>query len=285
MTYDMARQRTLLFGGNPGSAIYLNDTWEWDGQSWIQVAEIGPTGRYNHKMIYDSTRERIVLYGGRIVENGTNTNETWEWNGTEWMQIADTGPLFQNGSTAMGYDKGRQRIVLLGHLDEIRNETWEWDGNGWTQKSDNGPSARYFSTMAYDDRRQCMVLFGGALKDGNSLDDTWEWDGASWKQRADFGPSARSEHAMAFDDDRKCVVLFGGLRTAPAGGAVDKPILGDTWEWDGSRWIQRLNMGPTTRCNHSLAYDSSRKRIVLFGGKFAASLLGDTWEFAEQTSN
>jgi hypothetical protein len=33
MAYDTTRNRTVLFGGTVGDAL-VNDTWEWDGQSW-----------------------------------------------------------------------------------------------------------------------------------------------------------------------------------------------------------------------------------------------------------
>jgi hypothetical protein len=44
-----------------------------------------------------------------------------------------------------------------------------------------GPGARYLTDLAYDERRNVVVLFGG---DGPSglLGDTWEFDGVTWRQ-------------------------------------------------------------------------------------------------------
>ena len=232
MVYDAARQRIVLFGGHfAGADEYTGDTWEWDGQTWVQMADIGPTGRYRHHLVYDTTRERIILYGGRVLKGGRATNETWEWSGIEWIQIADTGPVFEHGTTAMVYDRGRERIVLFGSPEGTRSETWEWDGDEWTQQEDIGPSARFHTAMAYDNARNCTVLFAGALNDGTGLGDTWEWDGTTWKQRADFGPLPRHEHAMVFDEDRKRAVLFGGLTQKIVEGASIALFLADTWEW------------------------------------------------------
>ena len=36
MTYDSTRGVTVLFGGSVDGAVYLNDTWEWDGTAWTQ---------------------------------------------------------------------------------------------------------------------------------------------------------------------------------------------------------------------------------------------------------
>src|SRR5262249_403249 len=39
LAYELARQRTLLFGG-AGTGLYsLADTWEWDGSTWTQLAK------------------------------------------------------------------------------------------------------------------------------------------------------------------------------------------------------------------------------------------------------
>jgi hypothetical protein len=41
MTYDSDRKRTMLFGGSPGNGL-SGDTWEWNGDLWMQVEDIGP---------------------------------------------------------------------------------------------------------------------------------------------------------------------------------------------------------------------------------------------------
>src|ERR1043165_3343294 len=54
----------------------------------------------------------------------------------------------------------------------------------------------------------------------------------------------------------------------------------DTWTWSGSAWTLQNATGPSARFRHSLAFDSSRGKTVLFGGTNAAgSVLGDTWEW------
>jgi hypothetical protein len=78
MTYDSVRQRVVLFGGLGGGSSRLNDTWEWDGQAWTQVADTGPAPRSGYAMTYDSRRQRVVLFGGLA---GTALNDTWEWKG------------------------------------------------------------------------------------------------------------------------------------------------------------------------------------------------------------
>lgn len=84
---------------------------------------------------------------------------------------------------------------------------------------------------------------------------------------------------MVCDSRKQKIVLFGGFDQA------NGQPLGDTWEWDGTKWSQVSSSGPAPRINHLLAYDSNRGKIVLFGGNQSVSpppepgLLGDTWEW------
>jgi hypothetical protein len=76
--------------------------------------------------------------------------------------------------------------------------------------------------MAYDARRQRVVLFGGRGAAG-LLSDTWEWDGTSWLPvQTTRSPGPRAGHAMAYDSARGRLLLVGGTD-----GTWRLP---DTWE-------------------------------------------------------
>jgi hypothetical protein len=69
-------------------------------------------------------------------------------------------------------------------------------------------------------------------------------------------------------------VLFGGNVTSG-------DVLADTWEWDGTTWRDATPPGtkPGPRRFHSLAFDSARGRMVLYGGLDPSDRsLADTWE-------
>ena len=164
----------------------------------------------------------------------------------------------------MAYDASRGRVVLFGgDAGSFKDDTWEWDGRRWKQIEplDSRPSARSSHAMAYDVSRGRVVLFGGYA--GPLLNDTWEWDGRRWEEIESSGarPSVRRNHAMAYDASRGRVVLFGGYE-----GILSQ--LDDTWEWDGRRWeeIEPSGARPSARGGHTMAYDASRGRVVLFGG-------------------
>jgi hypothetical protein len=75
---------------------------------------------------------------------------------------------------------------------------------------------------------------------------------------------------MAWDLHRQRAVLFGG--------SLDD---GTTWEWDGWRW-SRVAVGvpgPPPRYDGAMAYDTQRRRTVLFGGRDGVVFFTDTWEW------
>jgi len=277
MVYVTSTAKTLLTGGiGPGA---LGDTWYWDGEDWVQVADTGPT-QWGAGISSDEDRNVVVLHVAASPQYQV-VGGTWEWDDEGWTQIADTGPAPEPGSFSMVYDAMRQVTVLDGGSARSGGVgTWGWDGKEWTQLADTGPSHRQASPLAFDQSRQRVVLFSGWPTNEPAdavLSDTWEWDGTVWKQCADSGPARRSGHAMTGTGDR--VLLFGGITPLPSSSYV--PVQ-DTWEWDGKHWKQRQDIGPRPRSQHSMTWDTARHRAVLFAGQNDMDVsLGDTWEAFE----
>ena len=97
-------------------------------------------------------------------------------------------------------------------------------------------------------------------------------DSGAW-QLVDPWLRQRGDLAMTYDSRRGVTVMFGGRDSE-----VDV-CLGDTWEYDGQRWVRKSTSGPSPRVGHKMAYDSRRGVTVLFGGEDAEGRYGDTWEW------
>jgi len=265
MTFDSKRGRTVLFGGEGAGGTQLGDTWEWDGSFWTQMDNIGPPPRHAHAMVYDSTRQVSILFGGF---SAAHLADTWQWDGQDWTQVADSGPAARNFH-AMAFDTGRDRTVLYGGLGPPHVplgppsrflDTWEFDGQNWTQQASTGPRPGAGHVMAFSSAGARVLLFDGVEVK------TWAWNGNSWIQIAEFGPPSRDSTAMTAAANS--IVLFGGGN-----------LLNDSWSFDGKHWTQVQNIGPAPRFSHALTADSKRGAVVLFGGTGAgAAFLGDTWE-------
>jgi hypothetical protein len=284
MVYMTSREKSLLWGGFDGSEV-LGDTWEWDGEGWIQVDDTGPAPSVQGAvgLAFDSVRKVAVFFG-----LGDPAPETWEWDGEAWTQVEDTGPQPFFSRFQMVYDRSRQVTILEGgSVQSGSNQflpvgTWAWDGRTWTQVADVGPPQRFWAALGYDGSRERTVHFGGANIDKTFERDTWEWDGNTWEQVTNMGPTARVAHAMTGTSG--ATLLFGGL--APPAQAPFE-LLRDTWTWDGTYWHQRQDMGPSPRFWHAISWDPARRRGVLFGGLTVVAekvvFLSDTWESFEAT--
>jgi hypothetical protein len=104
---------------------------------------------------------------------------------------------------------------------------------------------------------------------------------ATWSLVATTGtlPVPRNGPALTYDSTCGRVVLFGGATT----GVMFSTYLGDTWEFDGVAWQPvGSTAAPVPREHPALAYDSARRRVVLFGGDAGLSGIsyGDTWVLA-----
>jgi len=185
MVYDRAREVTLLEGGAVGTGTPQYPgvgTWAWDGRTWTQVADVGPSQRVFSALAYDAPRRRVVLFAGADTAANAFVGDTWEWDGNAWEQVSNMGPLARvahgmtgtNGATLLfgGY---RQTAAPPGY--ELFRDTWTWDGKYWHQRQDMGPVPRLYHALSWDAARGRGVLFGGVTVVSSALiylNDTWE---------------------------------------------------------------------------------------------------------------
>jgi hypothetical protein len=234
------------------------------GLQWVFRTTNGPSSRAGHAMVYDSQRRAAVLFGGRRRISGTTPynavaegfNDLWLWDGATWTQ----------------------------RLPATRTNGWAYSGNiGWYPTYTGRPVQRIQHAMAYDSRRDRLVIFGGTAIDPDGqtqqlippLNDLWEWDGVRWLFKGTNGPPPRRDGTMTYDEQRGVTVFFGGSR-----GGADAENL-DLWEWNGYQWTKRqpLPVGGYIQDKGAMAYDSFR-RVVVYGPS-VGPYLGTTyrWHF------
>jgi len=276
--------------GAGGAPVETRGAADWRAHAF-EGAE--PEGRSSQGMVYDSARQRVVLFGG-YANTGYN-DETWEWDGASWHLITPLDPENDGNPSprsqfALAFDPLRERTVLFGGYTSEgaqSDELWEWDGASWAllepqdPEGDGSPEARDGHRIAYAAKNKGVLLFGGFSQYGchdqfdANCGATWLWNGASWQMleikdpEGVTRPKPRSAHAMAYDPGRGRLVLHGGYyfrRTAPPLEYLD-----DTWEWDGTQWLKVCGAG--TACTASfqrsgadLAFEPTGGEMLLTGG-------------------
>lgn len=234
VAFDTARNVLVIHGGL-GGGTSLDETWEWDGQTWTQHTVPGPGAREGALMAYDESRGKILLFGGSTPDMDIHA-DTWAWDGHAWQQVSESGPAprFPGG---MVYDAARQEILLYsGHFADAGGEfvnyddLWAWDGSSWREitTDETTPGHRTHAGFVYDPVEEQVLLIGS----GNDtfLGDVWAWDGMFWEEIPTSNTPVRSGANVAYDPARDRFVIFGGV-ARPGGKALD-----DTWEWDRAAW-------------------------------------------------
>ena len=141
------------------------------------------------------------------------------------------------------------------------------------------PGNRVYHCLVYDAQLQKSILLDGYHENPSpEFGEVWGWDGRLWAKLPGKGPLVRGGGACSYDSKRNKLVLFGGLHYR---GSDAGKLMGDTWEWDGSKWSEMKVAAPQARAWHSMAYDAARERTVLFGGNtdFGQTSFADTWEW------
>src|SRR5262249_6773862 len=231
--YDPVRRRVVLFGGTDG--VERNDVWTLsltkDSSGWRQLPIHGepPKPRGHAAMLYDPTRDRMIVYGGSNQpgqSGATLYGDVWELTLKEhptWRLIlpGGVGPSPRRGASAI-YDPVGDRMVVFGGLTDVG-----WSGETWTLSLKNGgawarldapgtsPQPRWQHSAVYDPVRQQMVVFGGNGTFGLASNDAYALSlgvHPTWTRidPASGLPPPRFVHSAIYDPVHSQMVVFGG---------------------------------------------------------------------------
>gem|GEM_PF-696182 len=188
-----------------------------------------------------------------------------------WIPFGNCSPgaIWEPG---FDFDSSCGVFVLFGRFGPSgSSQTWTYDLGTDTWKNEKPNYVPNFSPdwtcMVFDKANGKMIMHGGR---------TWTYN-VTAKVWTDMNPSVspgyRRGFSMVYDIARGEAVLFGGINGST--GLQSN----DTWSYNLSKntWTERTPANPPPgRAHHSMAYDSSNKVIVLFGGETPA-FNNETW--------
>lgn len=268
--FDPCNQRVILFGGNDfqpkqcadfGPKRFKGDTWTYvlAYKNWVRLKTgTSPKARGRHTTVFDRSRKKIYLFGGRFRPEGASGsyqlfNDLWSF--------------------------------------DVNTDTWtEIQAKGST------PSPRSNSYMVYDANNDQVILFGGNVSTSGlrfiPLNDTYilSLDTMTWtKVQTATAPKARLFHTMMVDHKRNRVIVYGG----GGANAFTGPFYGDVWSFDIKTrtwkqiWIRTLlTPGPPARIETMLLEDKERDRMLMFAGHDDTAIghRNDIWSFDLKTN-
>ena len=246
MVYDPDRHQLFLFGGW-SARDRIGDTWLYNigANEWTQLhPQDSPSLRSDAAIAYDEENGVIVLFDG-YGQDDRGRRDTWVYDFGEenWIQMdPEESPKSQYGHYMIYDSLNRQMVMYGGHWSIWENErsishgysdgvwTYDYPSDTWT-KVDTATSLpqRYWHTLAYDEDRGKMVVFGGSGATTPVLDDTWLYDLSTntWERLdTEEKPPERESSALVYDPVHEKFLLFGGLRD------IGEAPLNDLWILD-----------------------------------------------------
>jgi hypothetical protein len=159
---------------------------------------------------------------------------------------------------------------------------------GWANITQSGaPSGRAGAALAYDPILGGDLLFGGCVSGDYGgvncapTNDTWLLTNGTWTQlNPTASPPSRMRPAMVWDSADGYLLLFGGYV-----GATGSTPVGDTWEFNGTNWLNltgSVGTAPSPRAGPAMIFATGWNRVVLFGGLTdlaTETLVNDTWTY------
>lgn len=231
---------------------------------WEQIpTSDGPAARTT-QMVFDTARNRIVLFGGFGDPPGSGLDDTWIWNGSAWTELQPKHRPPARAAAAMVYDAARDRVVLFGGARPaggVYGDTWEFDGADWVEAHPAvSPSPRWSPAFAWDATNQRTTLFSGWIGDGSGLD-TWSYDGRSWELIADAGgPGKEGGYPIATFDPRT------GRTAMLTDEIVDGQSVAHLWWFDGLHWTEQALSVLPSHPGQTVLGSHSTYGLVQYGG-------------------
>ncbi|MFN0149240.1 MAG: kelch repeat-containing protein [bacterium] len=290
--YDALREHVVVVGGNDGAL--RNDVWVLSlgfDPEWTRSFPTGaaPTGRRGHSLIYDSLRDRVILFGGY---DGNYRRDVWALSlgsSPAWTLLGTAGsapPVGMYGHSAI-YDPVRDQMVVYGGDYGGPSEfadAWALSLDGtptWSMISPVGakPPRRALHATAYDPVGERLVIMAGRSGTLNHLSDAWALSLSGTPAWTELTPSGsgfagREASAAIYDPVERRVVIFGGW-------SDETGELADVWALKlganaGLTQLAPAGDLPAPRWGDIVQYDPSVDRMLMFGG--SGPYRGDLWE-------
>ena len=291
--YDAPQQRIVFFGGEAASGN-LRDLWQLTlapAYHWerLEATGTGPVDRFGFSYAYDSSRRRLLVFGGQLAPG--YSSEVWALAlaGTPtWSLVTAAGGPSGRNFAAMAYDPVRDRLVLHGgrNAGGALSDTWALSLAGtpaWSALAPAGspPTARYGHATAYDPVRDRLLFFGGRSS-SSVYGDLWSLSlsgSPTWSPVTSSGaaPLPSAFASATYDAVHDDLVVVGG---SDGSGVAHAHAL----DCATAAWTDLAPFGApfAARSGQTATYDPVHGALVVFSGGEDSLLqwYADAWSLA-----
>ncbi|MDQ7051541.1 MAG: kelch repeat-containing protein [candidate division KSB1 bacterium] len=188
--YNSINKGMILFGGET-YGIHSNEIWSLDLDpesvtflKWMKLPSRGvaPKPRSDHVAVFDSLRNRMVIFGGWRKDDRMLLDDTWAYSfrRRKWRRIKTKKSHPPARRHAVGiYFPPRNWFIIHGGYGErgFLNDVWAFDltYDVWINITP-GPQPRIDHQAFYDPIRGQVIIYGGDAKLARKLHDVWGLD-------------------------------------------------------------------------------------------------------------
>lgn len=267
----------IVWGGMVTSSGYVNTGGKYNSSSntWsaTSVGPNTPIGRRDHTAIWDSTDNRMIIWGGHDGTGALNSGASFDPATDSWTATASGAnlPSVRYNHTAVWNAANNEMIIWGGHSGSsylntgarynIAAGTWQTMSTGT-----NVPSARMAHTAVWNSTNNEMIIWGGENSAGSPY---YTNTGARYLRTSDSWiptstgtnvPSLRKEHTAVWTGSE--MIVWGGYYSSSpyylnTGGKYN-PIT-DSW----NATSVGVNV-PVIREDHTAVWTGSK--MIIWGG-------------------
>ena len=254
----------LVFGGNPSSAPYTNNsTEEYGGTSWTAGGNIPHA---SSDVSGAGTQTAALAFG--FGDSPTATTATYD--GSSWTTVPGTVP----GATSQGRGIGTQTAAIHVGFASPGTTSLEYDGSSWTaggtlnnKRSGQKPGGWGIQTAA-------VLASGYQTPPATIISNTETYNGTAWTETGHSVVAARKRTSVTTAGPNSNGMLMGGGDNAGTNDSSTTVQL-----YNGTTWVTQANLA-TARIN-SAGFGTSTNAVVAGGGP---PVTAATEEFTGETS-
>ena len=220
-------------------------------------------------MVYDSKRDKILMFGGNDYVRVFNDLWEFDYESNTWRVLDAENPPDPRQMHGLVYDAANDVVILYGGRRSdggaYYNDTWayNYETNSWRSLNPGqSPPMQDHVNLAYDVMHERTIFFGGEAGLGEAEIGTWAYDYKmnNWSELS-IEISPTSDHSsFIYNPKMGNFLLFGN---STVGSSME------TWIFDyaSSSWTDMTSIPtPSYREHFSMVFNGDKDAFLLVGG-------------------